>query len=1545
MGPMADTPGKYSAGTIFLQVVPVFRDTMDAIRRETKDLSAAIGQDLENAGREGGKRAGKAMGEEMAKEAEKSGEESSKKYLGSFETGIKKSVASAQKELNSLSFKDAEIALTDDFKRVQKKLEKLAKVDLKVDFDEKEVLADIAIIQGSIEALTKKDHDLRFDVNLSEISKALAAVEKRALEVEKRKRELNFTPTADFTPMERRVGAFEKKFKTSMKRAADSLGDNLSREIQEIRSKLDMLADVEIGIELDSTAAVAQAAALHAQLEAIVENDISVDAEIDIAAAMSQLAMFQAAKAAVDNDIDVKVDVDAGAAIAQVGLLGAVMAAFRPHATSSASAADNAANSFRSFNFVILAAVTLLPAMIPVLGALGGALLALIPIFGAVITGIGIMVAGFSGIGAAVGELGKVQDERRFADERQARTSRSLAAALNSVRDAERSLADARRNAARAAQDAARAVADARRNAADAIESAIEQERAAEEALADAKDRVRKAEEDLLEARKRARDEAASIADKQRKAAAEERQRVLDLMDAQAQFNATNADGAATNVDKEQASINLEMAQIALNEIRDEQVELADAAADFAKNGVNGSETVQEAQERLTEAIKDQADAQEDVAEAAKNTREVQLDAARMVADALRNQRRVAVDNARAIADAERNLARARQNYHQGVADAADEATAAEKRLETAMSKLGPAGQRFARFIFGLRDEAFAFRDAIQEAMLPGVQSAINQVIKTYGERFTRFGARVGGIIGQIFRDMAKGLQGPEWKRFFNVMGDLIPRLLKQGAKGTGNWLTAFANMMVVAAPFAERLSRAMLHVSRDVRKFFAAGKGKNALNDFLEYAARVGPKVASFIGALVSAFVAIGKALAPLGEHILEALTGLFRFISDMDTGLLRAIATAVIGIVIAFQVAVGVVAIFLAGSAIFASTVGSIIFVLIALGTAVYLAYQRFEVFRKIVDHVAEGFVTMWKLIWTVAKVVFKGIAWFISNVVLPAIRGFGKIVRWLWEGVLRPVLGFIREKFMWLAKAIKWVWDNFYFPIIDMFIKIVQKLWEKVISPILGWIRDKFVWLGEKMNEGYKKFIKPVFDKFVELVEKHVVPKFERAIEAIKAIWDGLKNILAEPVKFLIEKVINEGIIGAFNWVARKVGSKEMGTVPVPGWVDENSHAQGTASVLPGYTPGRDTHTFYSPTAGRLNLSGGEAIMRPEFSAALGKSGVDYLNNVAKRGPGALRNLFGGGQAFARGGVFWPVPGRSTGTYPGHDGVDINRGSGWDDLNDPIWAAHTGTVTYVGTAHGYGNAIWIKGTDGFTTLYGHTNMQFVSPGAQVRAGQLIGRVGNTGNSSAPHLHFGVYPGGTYGAAMAYLTGAEMPRSDGGGGFNFGIPGWVKDILGGPVKWLRDRIRGPLDKLGDFGDNPYMDIITAVPEKLMTSVGGEIKDIVGGVFGGVRDAVGGVVGGALDTVGLKDGGILPYNGTMKYDSGGYLPTGLTSVVNLTGKPEPVFTSSQFDRMRDGGDDGGFTYAPTFNQSDLTAEDVAEDLDFTIRRVRRGGRYEASKS
>lgn len=81
--------------------------------------------------------------------------------------------------------------------------------------------------------------------------------------------------------------------------------------------------------------------------------------------------------------------------------------------------------------------------------------------------------------------------------------------------------------------------------------------------------------------------------------------------------------------------------------------------------------------------------------------------------------------------------------------------------------------------------------------------------------------------------------------------------------------------------------------------------------------------------------------------------------------------------------------------------------------------------------------------------------------------------------------------------------------------------------------------------------------------------------------------------------------------------------------------------TGGIMPGYTPGRDVHRFYSPTAGFLNLSGGEPIMRPEFGAAVGHDWIHRMNQIARTGGvGAVRNAMYkplGEQSFASGGIF--------------------------------------------------------------------------------------------------------------------------------------------------------------------------------------------------------------------------------------------------------------------------------------------------------------------
>ncbi|MDU7693121.1 MAG: peptidoglycan DD-metalloendopeptidase family protein [Helicobacter sp.] len=86
--------------------------------------------------------------------------------------------------------------------------------------------------------------------------------------------------------------------------------------------------------------------------------------------------------------------------------------------------------------------------------------------------------------------------------------------------------------------------------------------------------------------------------------------------------------------------------------------------------------------------------------------------------------------------------------------------------------------------------------------------------------------------------------------------------------------------------------------------------------------------------------------------------------------------------------------------------------------------------------------------------------------------------------------------------------------------------------------------------------------------------------------------------------------------------------------------------------------------------------------------------------------------------------------------HYGVDLAA-----PLGTPIRASASGRVIFSGTKGGYGKVIEIIHSDGLKTLYAHLNRRDVSAKTRVKKGQIIGRLGNTGVSTGPHLHFGVY------------------------------------------------------------------------------------------------------------------------------------------------------------------------------------------------------------
>ena len=164
--------------------------------------------------------------------------------------------------------------------------------------------------------------------------------------------------------------------------------------------------------------------------------------------------------------------------------------------------------------------------------------------------------------------------------------------------------------------------------------------------------------------------------------------------------------------------------------------------------------------------------------------------------------------------------------------------------------------------------------------------------------------------------------------------------------------------------------------------------------------------------------------------------------------------------------------------------------------------------------------------------------------------------------------------------------------------------------------------------------------------------------------------------------------------------------------------------------------------------------EEISRREAEAA-------KAAREAAKNRGNSSSYSGGGKAYS-GSLTWPCPSYSrisspygyrthpiSGTRKLHKGLDIAASKG-----NPVVAAAPGTVVKSYFSSSYGNYVAISHGGGMMTAYAHMTRRMVSAGDTVSAGQQIGTVGSTGNSTGPHLHFEVYVGGSTTNPMNYFS-----------------------------------------------------------------------------------------------------------------------------------------------------------------------------------------------
>jgi murein DD-endopeptidase MepM/ murein hydrolase activator NlpD len=158
------------------------------------------------------------------------------------------------------------------------------------------------------------------------------------------------------------------------------------------------------------------------------------------------------------------------------------------------------------------------------------------------------------------------------------------------------------------------------------------------------------------------------------------------------------------------------------------------------------------------------------------------------------------------------------------------------------------------------------------------------------------------------------------------------------------------------------------------------------------------------------------------------------------------------------------------------------------------------------------------------------------------------------------------------------------------------------------------------------------------------------------------------------------------------------------------------------------------------GPLPGSGGPALPLDEMGLATLTAKMGRLEEDLKEYEAVLRE-----RGYTP--TIWPVNGKLEGGFGGrrnpfgglgwefHSGQDIEA-----DWGVPVVSGASGRVTFVGWQNGYGQLVVVDHGGGLTTRYGHLSHIDVDVDQMVSRGQLLGKVGSTGRSTGPHLHYEV-------------------------------------------------------------------------------------------------------------------------------------------------------------------------------------------------------------
>lgn len=581
---------------------------------------------------------------------------------------------------------------------------------------------------------------------------------------------------------------------------------------------------------------------------------------------------------------------------------------------------------------------------------------------------------------------------------------------------------------------------------------------------------------------------------------------------------------------------------------------------------------------------------------------------------------------------------------------------------------------------------------------------------------------------------------------------------------------------------------------------------------------------------------------VSALNEHLVPSLKTTGEWLQQNSSWLAPlavGLGTAAIAVgVWAAALKVAAVAQGLLNLAMTANPIGLIVVAVAALAAGLIYAYKHSETFRDIVDNtwkvIQEAVMSAWAFIepifqqWLVfAKSMADVYLWLWKNVMEPVwagitavISGWWSFVQNVWKAVtgatdnlgivfrsLGSVLSYVFVSIQTTAQVM-WAALQVVFGVMQVTFQVLAAAWklvyDTVIAPVISGIGAMFKATYDNVILPVWNSIKVVFNAFGSVLKDYVAPAFEAGVKAIGSAWDKIKDMAASPVKFVLETVLNDGLLKAYNKIADLFGVKPDNVqVPIPkfaagGPVSSAAGARGADSVLAAVMP--DEHVLTRNDV--RNLGGHQGVHKLRQAAAQGS--VPHF-----AGGGSVPTLL---QIMNKSGIPHSVNStyRSTNDFHGQGlAVDFG-GSGNGAVRDRIadyWQQYSGSLLELIHRSDDGRRNWA-----------------------VKRGQNVGP-GYYGEGTMNEHRNHVHVAATQAAALAISKGAS-PAQIGGDPENPGsgmlddlgslASGLISKIPGG--KYPRDIAGGVVGKIAGTLVSKAKDFMSSLP-------------VVGGMFGGDED------------------------------------------------------------------------------------------------------------